>query len=196
LIEQHVRAPPVDIFDAVKKETPNYSLRMSDLTACCVRPQIDTLEERIETYNTRYAAVAERLSGIEEIHVPEINERVRPVCDSMQFNLRGMRPDQIASFLDHTKRRGMALSLFGSKDNARNFRNWQYSPVNTEEELPVTSRIIASAIDVRLPAVFDDEDFDLMADVVIAAIEDVRAEEPDEACLQLTEELADTIMDA
>merc|ERR1719453_2759466 len=47
LIAQHVVAPPKEIFDAVKKETPNYSLRMSDLTACCVRPQIDTLEERI-----------------------------------------------------------------------------------------------------------------------------------------------------
>ena len=107
----------------------------------------------------------------------------------------------------------MPVGFFGSKDNARNFRNWQYSPVNTEEELPVTSRIIArcadkrpprgtppapsrvprrpvaapppscpappcrrSAIDVRLPAVFDDEDFDLMADVLkVAAAETMEA---------------------
>jgi dTDP-4-amino-4,6-dideoxygalactose transaminase len=43
LVAQHVNAPPTAIFDAVKKEIPNYSLRMSDLTACCIRPQIDTL---------------------------------------------------------------------------------------------------------------------------------------------------------
>ena len=32
-------APPAEVFDRVKFGTPNYSLRMSDLAAACVRPQ-------------------------------------------------------------------------------------------------------------------------------------------------------------
>lgn len=54
LVAQHVVAPPTEVFDRVKKQTPNYSLRMSDLTACCVRPQLENLEERIAKYNRRY----------------------------------------------------------------------------------------------------------------------------------------------
>jgi len=193
LIDDHVRAPPRAVFDAVKKETPNYSLRMSDLTACCVRPQIDTLEERIKVYNTRYEKVTARLASCENIEVPAISERVRPVCDSVQFNLQHFRPDQIASFLDHTKRRGMPLSLFGSKDNARNFRNWKYSPIAVD--VPKTEQLISVAVDMRLPLSFEDEDFDQMADVVLAAIEDVHAEEPTAEGVALADEFADIVPD-
>lgn len=169
LYEQHLVAPPAEVFERVKFETPNYSLRMSDLTASCIRPQIDNLEERVAQYNERYARITARLEDSPHIDVPAIDPRVRPVCDSLQFNLVGMTEEQVSTFLANCKRRGMPVGLFGSKDNARNFRNWQYSPVKTDEELPNTARVIASAIDVRLPAVFEDEDFDMMADVLKAA---------------------------
>merc|ERR1719353_1491680 len=61
LVSQHLVAPSREVFDRVKKQTPNYSLRMSDLTACCVRPQLDTLEDRIAQYNARYAAIVAQL---------------------------------------------------------------------------------------------------------------------------------------
>jgi len=163
--------PSMEVMDAIKKQTPNYSLRMSDLTACCVRPQLATLEDRISTYNERYGAIVERLSGCAHIEVPAISERVRPVCDSLQFNLKLPKAEDITSFLAHTKRRGMPLGLFGSKDNARNFRNWKYSPIATA--VPNTEALIAAAVDVRLPLSFDDEDFDAMADVILASIDDV-----------------------
>merc|ERR1719267_406444 len=70
LYEQHAIAPPAEVFDRVKFETPNYSLRMSDLTACCVIPQIDNIEERIEKYNARYAKMVARLSESPYIDVP------------------------------------------------------------------------------------------------------------------------------
>ena len=67
LIEQHLVAPPTDVFDRVKKSIPNYSLRMSDLTACCVRPQLETLEERIasgEFTKPRSSPAEDLLNGI------------------------------------------------------------------------------------------------------------------------------------
>merc|ERR1719453_1533829 len=103
LLAQHIVAPPREVFDRVKKGIPNYSLRMSDLTACCVRPQIETLEGRIHTYNTRYDAIVQQLQaaprGAAHFHVPPIDGRVRPVCDSLQINLRGLSAMQITSFL-------------------------------------------------------------------------------------------------
>merc|ERR1719198_1105360 len=90
LLSQHIIAPSKEVFDRVKKGIPNYSLRMSDLTACCVRPQIDTLEERISIYNNRYEAIVAQLRahplGEAHFHIPEIDARVRPVSDSLQIN--------------------------------------------------------------------------------------------------------------
>jgi len=170
LINQHVVAPPKEVFDRVKKETPNYSLRMSDLTACCIRPQIDTLDERIAEYNRRYEMICEQLAGNEHLHIPAIDARVRPVSDSLQINLRGMTAAQVEAFLGHTKARGMPVGLFGSTDNARNFRNWKYSPIAVDVEK--TEAMIKAAVDVRLPLSFPDEDITQMGAVILAAVED------------------------
>jgi len=172
LYKQHIVAPPDEYFEKVKLETPNYSLRMSDLTACCIRPQIDNIEERIEEYNRRYVRLVEQLSENSAIHVPAINPRVRPVCDSLQFNLLGFSKVQVQSFLASCKRRGMPVGLFGSSDNARNFKNWRYSEVPSS--LPATEALLNMAIDVRLPLSFEDEDLAQMGRVIIAAVEDVQ----------------------
>ena len=127
LYTQHIVSPPAEYFEMVKKDTPNYSLRMSDLTACCIRPQLATLEERAKIYNARYTRICSALAGCKHIHIPDILDRVSAVCDSLQFNLRGMTPAQVDGFLKHCKRRGMPVGLFGSEDNARNFRNWRYA---------------------------------------------------------------------
>jgi len=60
------------------------------------------------------------------------------------------------------------------RKQARNFRTWQYAPA--DRELPRTSAMIAAAIDVRLPLQFEDEDFDQMARVLLAAVDDAMAE--------------------
>jgi len=163
-------APEAKYFEAVKKETPNYSLRMSDLTACCITPAFKGLDERIERYNRRYTNIASQLDASAHISVPPVNERVRPVSDSIQFNLLGFKTEQVSGFLASCQRRGLSVGLFGSKDNARNFRNWRYSPA--QMELPKTERLISCAIDVRLPETFTDDDINLIGDVILAAVDD------------------------
>jgi len=95
---------------------------------------------------------------------------VRPVKDSLQINLQ-MSDEQVGAFLAATKRRGIPAALFGSPDNARNFRCWEYALPKTD--LPRTERLIKIAIDIRLPATFEPEDFDQMAAVLRAARDDV-----------------------
>jgi len=174
LYKQHMAAPPAAVFEKVKRQTPNYSLRMSDLAAACVRPQIATLEARVAAYNERYARVAAKLDACEWLELPEQSPRVRPVLDSLQFNLIGLSDEQVQTFLSNTKRRGMPVGLFGSKDNSRNFHTWQYAPAGSD--LPRTERLISAAVDVRLPLTFDESDLDLMAEVILAAVEDTVSE--------------------
>ena len=64
----------------------------------------------------------------------------------------------------------MPVGLFGSVDNARNFRNWQYSPIATD--VPFTEEMIGNAIDVRLPLSFTDDDITQMGKVLLAAADD------------------------
>ena len=157
---------------------PAYSPKYWSSSEKSVRPQIDTLEDRIAVYNTRYERIVSQLQataeGAAHLHIPPIDSRVRPVSDSVQINLRGLSGAQVDSFLGHCKRRGMPVGLFGSKDNARNFRNWQYSPIATD--VAFTEEMIAAAIDVRLPLSFEDEDFDQMGAVLLAALDDTLAE--------------------
>ena len=97
---------------------------------------------------------------------------MRPVCDSLQINLRGLTGEQVQAFLGHTKRRGMPVGLFGSADNARNFRNWQYSDIAVDVEH--TEAMIAAAIDVRLPLSFSRDEITLIGEVLLAAEGDVK----------------------
>jgi len=170
LYNQHVVSPPAAVFDRVKRQTPNYSLRMSDLAAACVRPQITNIEQRIARYNEMYERITSQIADVPEFDIPPYDERVRPVKDSLQINLQ-MSDEQVGAFLAATKRRGIPAGLFGSPDNARNFRCWEYALPKTD--LPRTERLIKIAIDIRLPATFEPEDFDQMAAVLRAARDDV-----------------------
>eukprot|EP00965_Chrysotila_dentata_P050382 1669554-Pleurochrysis_carterae.AAC.3 len=51
---------------------------------------------------------------------------------------------------------------------------WQYAPAGSD--LPRTERLISAAVDVRLPLTFDESDLDLMAEVILAAVEDTVSE--------------------
>merc|ERR1712238_375412 len=48
-------------YEGLPVSIPNYSVRMSNLAAAVVKPQIKTLDERIEKYNARYNKVASAL---------------------------------------------------------------------------------------------------------------------------------------
>lgn len=165
---KHLAVPPQEVFGDLPNQLPNYSLRMSQLSAAVVRPQILTLEERCEKYNKRYYRVAERLSKHPNVQVPQQNPRVRICGDSIQFNLKGATDEQTQSFLNEAKKHGIPAELFGHKSNARNFVNWKFSPAM--EALPQTAEMLTRAIDIRLPLTWEDCDFDDMCQVVEEAL--------------------------
>mmetsp|Transcript_9040 Transcript_9040/g.15534 ORF Transcript_9040/g.15534 Transcript_9040/m.15534 type:complete len:456 (+) Transcript_9040:115-1482(+) len=173
LYKKHTLRPADEVFEAIKAKEipPNYSLRMNQLCAAVIRPQILTLEKRVAIYDRRYKQVEAQLSKLENVVVPKQLTQVRPVCDTIQFNLVRMNASQIDEFLAEANAHGVQLSIFGAKENARNFRNWTYAPV--PEDLHKTEAIIQSAVDCRLPMQFEDEDFDVMCQVIKESIEAV-----------------------
>ncbi len=172
LASKHLTVPGPEVFGNLPNELPNYSLRMSNLAAAVVRPQIKTLEKRIEKYNTRYAKLCASLedSAGEYISIPVNTPGVTtPVHDSIQINLSDKFTDeQVQEILEECAAHGLAVELFGHKSNARNFINWGFAPA--EEPLPMTSKMLSRAIDCRMPLMWDDSDFEDMANVLSEAI--------------------------
>ena len=175
LSSKHVTVPSKEFFKDYPRTLPNYSLRMSNLAASVIRPQINTLDERIAKYNARYhkleKAVRERLGG--HLTIPQLVDGVDlMVHDSLQFNLDPkFTPAMMEEFLKECGEHGLPVELFGHQSNARNFVNWGFAPA--QEALPNTAKMLSRACDVRLPLMWDDEDFDDMADVLVESCEKV-----------------------
>jgi dTDP-4-amino-4,6-dideoxygalactose transaminase len=175
---KHLAVPSEEYFKDYPMTLPNYSLRMSQLAAAVIRPQINTLERRIAIYNRRYNKLEQQIEDRvgDYVTIPKLIPEVsRMVHDSIQFNLDEIfTPAMIEEFLEECAAHGLPVELFGHKTNARNFVNWGFAPA--EDPLPKTAAMLARACDVRMPLMWDDKDFDDMADVLVESLEKVLAD--------------------
>lgn len=175
LYKKHVATPPDEVFENIDKlKIPNYSVRMSNLHAAVILPQIAIVDERRALCNKRYDQVAARLAaGAAQvgarIEIPEQHPKVGPCNDSLQYNLVGYDWEQCQCYLQDVRSRGVPVSVFGAHDNARNYKTWEF--LGELPDMKQTDNVIRFAVDVRLPPQFDEADFDLMADVLIAGFE-------------------------
>jgi dTDP-4-amino-4,6-dideoxygalactose transaminase len=177
LASKHTTVPGPEVFGDLPKQLPNYSLRMSALAAAVVRPQLKTLDERIKKYNGRYEKITKDISerAGKYLSIPVNTPGMDPVHDSLQFNLdQSITDEQVQQFLDECSSHGLPVELFGHKSNARNFVNWEFAP--TDDPLPMTSKMLSRACDVRMPLMWDDKDFDDMANIIVESLEAVMEE--------------------
>eukprot|EP00529_Nitzschia_sp_RCC80_P024807 CAMPEP_0113485494 /NCGR_PEP_ID=MMETSP0014_2-20120614/24513_1 /TAXON_ID=2857 /ORGANISM="Nitzschia sp." /LENGTH=448 /DNA_ID=CAMNT_0000379143 /DNA_START=123 /DNA_END=1469 /DNA_ORIENTATION=- /assembly_acc=CAM_ASM_000159 len=172
---KHMTVPGPEHFEGKPVALPNYSIRMSNLAAAVIRPQIKTLEERIEKYNRRYNTLVAKLEEAvgDHVYIPQLTPGVtRMVHDSIQFNLdEKFTPEMLQEFLDECIAHGLPVELFGHKSNARNFVNWGFAPA--DEPLPETAAMLSRACDCRMPLMWEDEDFEDLGNVLIESMESV-----------------------
>lgn len=172
---KHKATPSSEVFESCGKlRIPNYSMRMSNLSASVLIPQVALIEERRQLCNRRYAMVAEILeAGAVDVgaclEVPPQHPKVDPCNDSIQYNLLGYSFEQVKAYVAAVKARGVPVSIFGSPDNARNYRTWHF--LGDDHVMPQTDMVIKFAIDVRLPPEFTDDDFELMCRCLLAGFE-------------------------
>ncbi|MVO16907.1 DegT/DnrJ/EryC1/StrS family aminotransferase [Parasedimentitalea huanghaiensis] len=156
-----------------QNQLPLYNLRMSNLSAAVIRPQLPELLRRVRDGRSNHDYVAERLNTSASLHVPESLPPEVRAPDSIQFNLVNMDSQEIAAFAEATAARGVKVQIFGlSTDNARAFWNWQF--LNDLPELPQTRAMLAHACDVRLPVRLTHAELDIIADILLDAVADVK----------------------
>lgn len=172
LSSKHITVPGPEVFGDLPTRIPNYSVRMSNVAAAIIRPQIKTLDERRAKYNERYAFVTKKLVERKGhlLSIPVNTPGMTPVHDSLQINLsHDITNEQVQKFLDEAAAHGLPVELFGHSSNARNFVNWGFAPA--DEPLPLTGKMLSRACDVRLPLMWDDQDFSDMVDVLCESLD-------------------------
>ena len=149
-------------FGKWQNRLPLYNLRMSNLSAVVIRPQLPELARRVRDGLKNHDYVADRLNSSPFFNVPAPLGPEQRAPDSIQFNLVGMSADQITAFSQASAEAGVKVQIFGrSADNARAFWNWQF--IKDLPELPQTRAMLMQACDVRLPVRLSREELDVIA---------------------------------
>ncbi|MCD9146557.1 DegT/DnrJ/EryC1/StrS family aminotransferase [Pseudophaeobacter flagellatus] len=158
-----------DAFAKWQNQLPLYNLRMSNLSAVVIRPQLPELAHRVTDGLKNHDYVAAQLNASPYFNVPAPLAPEQRAPDSIQFNLVGMTAEQITAFSEATAQAGVKVQIFGrSADNARAFWNWQF--IQDLPELPQTRAMLMQACDVRLPVRLTQSELDLVADILVTAV--------------------------
>ncbi|RDH82307.1 MAG: aminotransferase [endosymbiont of Galathealinum brachiosum] len=178
LYKKHLARPMDDnLFESIKFDVPNFSLRMNNLTASILRPQVELIDERIASYKEKYERIIDILSPVEHIHIPAPVDNAENVGDSLQFNLIDFDESDVANFIDNAAEKGVIIQVFGRNNNARDFRNWQYS----FKDMPAcdkTAKLISFACDLRLPMSFTLEDIEIIGTIITEVMAETTAAIP------------------
>ena len=158
-----------------QNKLPLYNMRMQNLSAAVIRPQLPEVAGRVAKGRAGHDRVAERLNQSADLAVPPPLTPEERAPDSIQFNLTGDWSDADARrFQAEAKRRGITVQIFGlSEDNARAFWNWQF--LGETPDLPKTRAMLMRAGDVRLPTRLTDDELDFIAAAIFDAAEAVKA---------------------
>ena len=157
-----------------QNKLPLYNMRMQNLSAAVIRPQLPLVAERVQKGRTGHDRVAERLNECPFLTVPPALAPEDRAPDSIQFNLSGDWTDaQALKFQSRAKARGVTVQVFGlSEGNARAFWNWEF--LGPQDDLPQTRAMLMRACDVRLPTRLTMDELDFIAEAIVSAAEDVR----------------------
>ncbi len=159
-------------FQRWQNRLPLYNLRMSNLSAAVIRPQLGELARRVADGRRNHDHVAARLNRSAHIEVPAPLGPELRAPDSIQFNLIGMAEAEIHAFAAATAARGISVQVFGlSENNARAFWNWQF--IADLPDLPRTRAMLMRACDVRLPVRLSRGELDVIADILLESVAEV-----------------------
>jgi hypothetical protein len=105
------------------------------------------------------------------INIPGQHPKVEQHKDSIQFNLIGYTWEQTQAYLADVKSRGIPVAVFGTPGGglARDFRSWRYLYQDgVPPQMAKTEAVIQYCVDLRLPPRFELEDFEVVADCLVA----------------------------
>ncbi len=166
LYAQHKSAPSAAVFDKWKKKIPNLSMRMSNLVACVLRPQLRQMDQRGGQWNKIYAWLEQRLNAIEGVSVPPREASEAYVASSIQFHVDGLNKEQLMTLVDRCTERGVAIKWFGRSEPqgyTSQYHHWQYLE---PQDLPHTTEILGTTCDMRIPLSLNQDHCDTIAEII------------------------------
>jgi perosamine synthetase len=157
-----------------QNKLPLYNMRMQNLSAAVIRPQLPEVATRVAKGRAGHDRVADQLNTCAHLTVPPALPPEQRAPDSIQFNLQGDWTDAEAlRFQAEAKKRGVSVQVFGlSEGNARAFWNWEF--LGPAPDLPQTRAMLMRACDVRLPTRLTEDELDYIARALIGSAEQVR----------------------
>jgi dTDP-4-amino-4,6-dideoxygalactose transaminase len=169
MYEQHIVKPPNAVIERWKYVTPNFSMRMSNLAAALLRPQIEMLAQRGEKWNCIYAQLTAQLCKAPGVSVPERSPHEAFIASSIQFSL-ALEPAQIQRFLQECELRGLYIKWFGGQEPkafTSNYSHWHY--ITEKPVLEKSMAIMRQLLDLRIPLSLTEKDCALIGQIVAVA---------------------------
>lgn len=175
LYGSHLARPDEAVFERWKYQTPNFSLRMSNLAAAVARPQFGAaLADRCRRWNDRYRWLSTALAGTPHLRLP-----IRPpeegfVASSLQFSLVGLSPPACRAFIAACASRGLHIKWFGADEPVgftSAWQHWRFFP--DRQDLPNAERVLAGLCDLRVPLTLTPADCEAIATIVRDAVQAV-----------------------
>jgi dTDP-4-amino-4,6-dideoxygalactose transaminase len=175
LFANHSAAPAPEAFEQIRFDTPNYSGRMDNLRAAILRPQLANLDRQCERWNTRYTLMQDIMQHCKTIRLTKRPEKEQYVASTIQFSLPSFSIDQIQDVVAEAANRGVALKWFGAdlpNGYTSRYDSWRY--IDDMPSLPVTEKLLASLLDMRIPLTFTEQDCQLIAEIICEVVEHVQ----------------------
>lgn len=166
LYERHLSAPPPEVFEAIKYDTPNVSGRMDALRAAILRPQLRTLAIDCAAWTERYRIIEDGLRGTPGLGVVTRAKQEGFVGSSIQFLLLDWPQSKIEGVLQRCAARGVELKWFGNPEPVAftsRYDSWRYAD---SLAMPQTDRILHGLIDMRIPLTFTSKDCEVIARII------------------------------
>ncbi len=177
MYDQHILRPPPEVFERWRYVTPNFSMRMSNLAAALLRPQLALLPERAERWNRIYADLAGELAKAPGVSLPVRDAREAFVPSSIQFSL-DLPAAQIERFLAECELRGLYIKWFGLPRPVAftsNYEHWHY--LSEQPAMPQSRRVLSHLLDLRTPLSLTTQDCKLIGQIVGVAAGIAQAEQ-------------------
>ena len=149
----HAVRPDDEVFERWKYVTPNFSLRLSNLVAAIVRPQLGaTLADRCRRWNERHDRLAAGLARLPGVRLPRRPPEEQYVQSSIQFLLPDTDASRMARFVAAAAEHGVNLKWFGAPQPqgfTSHWTHWRYA--DGSQQLPRAARVLAGLCDLRIP---------------------------------------------
>ena len=180
LYRSHSARPSDEIFERWKYQTPNLSMRMSNLAAAVARPQLGAvLADRCRRWNERYAWMTGALQGTPHLRLPHRPADEQFVASSIQFSLVELSRAQMEQFIAVCAERGVHVKWFGADEPVgftSVWTHWRY--FGEPQALLNAERVLGGLCDMRLPLTLSRADCEAIAGVVRAAVSSLHLSSP------------------